>query len=145
MFYNISFSGRDISVFDETCTELLIIFFFFTGIHDQLKSIIWSWSFFFFIILLSMEVCKVCWCTCFYLAVVFYRVVLNHPFCIYYYYFIINLIFSLQSMLYFSFHELLGFGDPPHSEFLYGRSDFRRAWFRFIFGAGLRSSSDIAF
>lgn len=101
MFYNISFSGRDISVFDETCTKLLIIFFFFTGIHDQLKSIIWSWSFFFLIILLSMEVCKVCWCTCFYLAVVFYRVVLNHPFCIYYYYFIINLIFSLQSMLYF--------------------------------------------
>lgn len=97
MFYNISFSGRDISVFDETCTKLLIIFFFFTGIHDQLKSIIWSWSFFFFIILLSMEVCKVCWCTCFYLAVVFYRVVLNHPFCIYYYYFIINLIFSLYS------------------------------------------------
>lgn len=44
-----------------------------------------------------MEVCKVCWCTCFYLAVVFYRVVLNHPFCIYYYYFIINLIFSLYS------------------------------------------------
>lgn len=96
MFYIISFSGRDISVFDETFTKLLIIFFFFTGIHDQLKSIIWSWSFF-FIILLSMEVCKVCWCTCFYLAVVFYRVVLNHPFCIYYYYFIINLIFSLYS------------------------------------------------
>lgn len=97
MFYNITFSGRDISVFDETCTctKLLIVFFFYR----------YTWSIeinnlvliFFFIILLSMEVCKVCWCTCFYLAVVFYRVVLNHPFCIYYYYFIINLIFSLYS------------------------------------------------
>lgn len=97
MFYNISFSERDISVFDETCTKLLIIFFFFTRYTWSIEINNLVLIFFFLIILLSMEVCKVCWCTCFYLAVVFYRVVLNHPFCIYYYYFIINLIFSLYS------------------------------------------------
>lgn len=97
MFYNISFSGRDISVFDETCTKLLIIFFFFTWYTWSIEINNLVLIFFFLIILLSMEVCKVCWCTCFYLAIVFYRVVLNHPFCIYYYYFIINLIFSLYS------------------------------------------------
>lgn len=104
----ISFHSMDETfLFNDTCTKLLMVFFF----YDQLKSTIWSWFFFFFIILLSMEVCKICWWTCFYLAVVFYKSGFKPPFCIYYYYFIINLIFSLQSMLCFPFHELLDIGD----------------------------------
>lgn len=90
-------------------------FCFWWNLYQVVNSIFfyrYTWSieinnlvliFFFFIILLSMEVCKVCWCTCFNLAVVFYRVVLNHPFCIYYYYFIIlNFQFTVHVVFFVS-------------------------------------------
>lgn len=103
----ISFHSMDETfLFDDTCTKLLMVFFFMINWNQRFGP-----DFFFFIILLSMEVCKICWWTCFYLAVVFYKSGFKPPFCIYYYYFIINLIFSLQSMLCFPFHELLDIGD----------------------------------
>lgn len=96
-------------LFDDTCTKLLMGFFFYTW-SIEINDLVLIF-FFFLIILLSMEVCKICLWTCFYLAVVFYKSGFKPPFCIYYYYFIINLIFSLQSMLSFPFHELLDIGD----------------------------------
>lgn len=95
-------------LFDDTCTKLLMVFFLYLINWNQRFG---PNLFFFLIILLSMEVCKICLWTCFYLAVVFYKSGFKPPFCIYYYYFIINLIFSLQSMLSFPFHELLDIGD----------------------------------